>query len=264
MMSKYLQVIWLYIIGLIVILIGVYMLVNNPGPASFVVMLVGLGVAAVGSAHGRKMRQMGQFGIEDLMREGAPQEPVAGGEQEGEPEEQPPAQEGQPVPEQPEAQAIEEGPQEGPVQQEEEAPKRGGIMGIFRRGPSMPKMRPDDIVNIELEDIRSGKLVPTEADVIELVCPKCNAENDEKNFYCYGCGNKLRRKPSKDSKVKEGIPIEPGSIAVVGDQRIAKVVICPKCNAANKQTDKFCFNCGKKLRADRGKKKEEERKRKKA
>ena len=82
---------------------------------------------------------------------------------------------------------------------------------------------------------------------------------DEKNFYCYSCGNKLRRKPSKDSKAKKDIPLEPGSIAVVGDQRVARVVICPKCNAANKQSDKFCFNCGKKLRAERVKAKDKAR-----
>ncbi|MBN2330334.1 MAG: zinc ribbon domain-containing protein [Candidatus Aenigmarchaeota archaeon] len=233
------------------------MLVNSSGPSSFVVMLVGLGVAAIGSAHGRKMREMGQFGIEDLMREGGPRQPFAEGGREGEPEEQPPAPKGQQAPEEEMARTPEMGSQEQAIRQAEEAPGRGGIMSIFRRGPSMSRLKPDDVMNIELQDIRSGKLVPTEADVIELVCPRCNAENDEKNFYCYSCGNKLRRKPSKDSKAKREIPLEPGSIAVVGDQRVAKVVICPKCNAANKQSDKFCFNCGKKLRTERAKRIEE-------
>ncbi len=256
MMSKYLQVVWLYIIGLIIILFGVYMLMNTPGPTSFVVMLVGLGVAAVGSAHGRKMRQMGPYGLEDLMREGGeplgPVEAEAGKDQEKFPEE--------PLPEQGQAKAAPE--QAGEAAPEEKAapegppePKRGGIMSIFRRGPPGERLMPDDVVNIELEDIKSGKLVPTEADVIELVCPRCGAENEEKNFYCYSCGNKLRRKPGPEAKTKKEMKVEPGAIALVGEQRVAKVIVCPKCNAANKESDKFCFNCGKKLRAERVKKK---------
>jgi ribosomal protein L40E len=264
-MSKYLQVIWLYIIGLLVILIGLYLLINNGGPSSFLVMLVGLGIAAVGSAHGRKMKQMGQLDIEQLMKE------RGFGEQEGadadkepaqEQLEQPPLPEGKDVPEQspaaPPAEQSEQAEAEKPPEkveekaaepEEPEVPKGGGLMSIFKRGPDEGELRPDDVMQIELQDIKSGKLAPTEADVIELVCPKCGAENDEKNFYCYTCGNKLRRKP-KDA-LKSKIMVEPGAIAVVGDKRVAKVVVCPKCNAANKETDKFCFNCGKKLRADR-------------
>ncbi len=59
MMSKYLQVVWLYVIGIMIIFVGVYLLMLNSGPGSFIVMLVGLGVAAMGSAHGRKMRISG-------------------------------------------------------------------------------------------------------------------------------------------------------------------------------------------------------------
>jgi len=256
MMSKYLQVVWLYVIGLMVILIGVYLLINNGGPSSFVVMLVGLGVAAIGSAHGRRMRQLGQFGIEDLMREGGPE--VAAGKEPA-PTQSVAIQEqaaSQPVAEQvkevrPEERVVERGE---PIE-----PKRGGILGVFRRGPAERHMGPQEIMQIEMEDIKSGKLAPTEADVIELVCPRCGAENEEKNFYCYSCGNKLRRKPTKEAKIKRPeIAVEPGAIEVVGEKMVAKVVICPRCNAANKEADKFCFNCGKKLRTERGKKGTEE------
>jgi ribosomal protein L40E len=264
MMSKYLQVVWLYVTGLIVILLGVYLLMLESGPSSFIVMLIGLAIAAIGSAHGRKMRQMGTFDIEELMKEGG--EPLPPGtpaveQQATEQMEQQigPEQPPQPAPAQPAEQEEEvPGPIKGvvgPEEQEPAEPKKGGILGIFNKEPGEPDDRHlghDDVMEIELEDIRSGKLVPTEADVIELVCPKCGAENNEKNFYCYSCGMKLRRKPGKDAKVQEPkITVEPGSISLVGEQRVAKVIICPKCNAANKEHDKFCFNCGKKLRSDK-------------
>ncbi len=30
--------------------------------------------------------------------------------------------------------------------------------------------------------------------------------------------------------------------------KVVKVLVCPKCGSENKETDKFCYNCGKKLR----------------
>ena len=270
MMSKYLQVVWLYVTGLVVILLGVYLLILESGPSSFIVMLVGLSIAAIGSAHGRKMRQVGSFDIEDFMKEGG--EPLPPGTQPV--EQQAPEQPAEPVqqmpspapPEQPveQQEAPEQEPLKGvagpePEQQPQpEEPKKGGILGIFTKEPGQAgeHLAPNDVMELELEDIKSGKLVPTEADVIELVCPKCGAENNEKNFFCFSCGMKLRRKPDKDAKVQEpDIRVEPGSISVVGEQRVAKVIVCPKCNAANKESDKFCFNCGKKLRSDKAMKK---------
>ena len=274
MMSKYLQVVWLYVTGLVVILLGVYLLILESGPSSFIVMLVGLSIAAIGSAHGRKMRRMGSFDIEDFMKEGG--EPIPEGtepvEQQQAPE--PPAGEEiqEPVPAPTPAPKQEEeapGPVKGVVGPEEQAePKKGGILGIFNKETGQPMdsdLGRDDVMEIELQDIRDGKLVPTEADVIELVCPKCNAENNEKNFYCYSCGMKLRRKPDKDAKVQEpDISVEPGSISLVGEQRVAKVIVCPKCNAANKEHDKFCFNCGKKLRSDKAMKRASSKRKAKA
>lgn len=245
MVGKYLQVIWLYIIGIVIIMAGVYLMLLNSGPASFIVMLVGLGVAAMGAAHGKKMRMAGEFHMEEFMGErefgGGPMGAKAVG---GSEPEAPPEAEGQET-EQTEAPKAEE----TVVEEEPPMPRRGGIMSIFRRPRGMEEIPVTEIERIEMEDIKSGKLVPTEADVIELVCPKCDAENDEKNFFCFDCGNKLRRKPSKGTKEEPKIAVEPGAIQIVGERRIAKVVVCPKCNAANKQKDTFCYKCGKKLKS---------------
>jgi ribosomal protein L40E len=255
MMANYMQVIWLYVIGIMVIFVGLYMLMLNSGPGSFVVMLVGLAVAAVGAAHGRKMRMMGQLGVEEIMREKGVVE----------------AQEGQEVPEgavaEEEEQAApeeaEEEQQEGQAQPEDQdyvppqepvrlgiGSKIGGLIGRFRAAPEEVELAEEDIFNIEMEDIRKGKIAATRADVIKLVCPKCSAENAEQNYFCYKCGNKLRRRPVKEKKEEAEIAVEPGSISIIDDKRVAKVMICPKCNVANKVGDKFCWNCGKKMKSE--------------
>jgi len=240
MMSKYLQVVWLYVIGIMIIFVGVYLLMLKSGPGSFIVMLVGLGISALGAAHGRKMRVSGELGMEDIMRQ-------KGFDVRNE-------QDNQPVNEEPAA-PEEEQPAEEAASGEE--PREGRKPIFFKRFPSRPASAAADI---EMEDIKSGKLAPTEADVIELVCRSCGAENDEKNFFCFNCGAKLRRKSSSEAKLKEPplIPVEPGSIKMVGDKRVAKVVICPKCNSSNKESDKFCYNCGKKLRTEHARGKKEE------
>jgi DNA-directed RNA polymerase subunit M/transcription elongation factor TFIIS len=253
MMSQYLQVVWMYVIGILIIFIGLYLMMHNSGPSSFMVMLVGLGISAMGAAHGRRMRVMGQYDIEELMRQRglAPKEGEAGQQQgaDGSPGEM---EAGAREPQE-EAGGTEEetGDKEG-----SEAPK-SGVRGLLKRtGIEVGRRKPEDILSeMEMEDIKSGKLMPTEADVIELVCPKCGAENEDKNFFCFSCGNKLRRKPTSEAKLKEPpkISFEPGSIKMVGEKVVAKVVICPRCNTGNREVDKFCHNCGKKLKPEHAK-----------
>jgi predicted amidophosphoribosyltransferase len=104
---------------------------------------------------------------------------------------------------------------------------------------------------IEMEDMKRGKIAAVNADVVQLVCPKCMAENQDKNVFCFKCGNRLRRKAAREGdEEKPQIDVEPGTISVVGDRKVAKVMICPKCNLPNKVGDKYCWNCGKKIRSD--------------
>jgi ribosomal protein L40E len=243
MMAKYMQVVWLYLIGLVIIIIGVVTLVNNPGPTSFVIMLVGLFIAAIGAAHGRKLRMTGQLDIDGMMQEKG---------FEGEDVEKPDpedlkAQEGE-VP------AEEEIPPEDIEEEPREMPSRGGGFGKFLSSFGRPKDEPlsqEEILQLEVQDIKDGKIVPTEADIIEFVCPVCDAANEERNYFCFKCGNRLRRKtPEEDTEGKTHLKVEPGSIEILDEQRVAKVVMCPACNAPNKVRDKFCWSCGKKIKAE--------------
>lgn len=233
-MAKYMQVVWLYLIGLAVILVGVYTLITSPGPMTFIMMLVGLAVAAIGAAHGRKIRMQGQFDMDQTMRD-----------DDLEPE-------GAEKPEQGEAEEKEEAPPAEEPEEPEKAPSGGfrGLIGSFMRRPNEP-LSDEEIVQLEIEDIKEGKIVPTEADVIEFVCPVCSAENEERNYYCFTCGNKLRRKtPEEDDAGKTHLKVEPGSIEIVDEQRVAKVVMCPECNIPNKVRNKFCWSCGKKIKSE--------------
>ena len=239
MMTKYMQVVWMYIIGILIILFGMYMLMTNSDPMSFMVMLMGLAVSAIGSAHGRKMRTMEQFDAAQgtVPEQEQPEKPAA---------EDFVQQESQPQPENNEPQREDFAPRGQPMGE-----KMSGIMGLFKKKePSEPLSR-EEIVHLEMEDIKEGKIVPAEADVIELVCPKCLAENESQNLFCFSCGNRLRRMtPGEEASGQINLKIEPGAIEVIEDNRVAKVVICPKCNVANKVGDKFCWNCGKKMRSD--------------
>ncbi len=241
-MNKYMQVVWLYATGLIIIFIGIFTLISSPGPASFVVMLVGLAIAAIGAAHGRKMRMTGQLdfnGAAESEPGPQPAEPEVTGHDEEEAEWQP-----------------EELPPEGDIPQHPTEPGTGsrfsGLFQSFRKAPAPDEiaLTQEDILQIEMDDIKGGRIVPTEADIIEFVCPKCGAANEERNFFCFTCGNKLRRKTPNEDEGGTHIKLDPGTIEMVENQRVAKIVICPKCNAPNKVGDKFCWSCGKKIKSD--------------
>ncbi len=45
-----------------------------------------------------------------------------------------------------------------------------------------------------------------------------------------------------------------GQATSQGEVKVVKVLICPKCGSENQEQDKFCFNCGKKLRMSGAKK----------
>ncbi len=236
MMTKYMQVVWLYVIGLIIIFVGIYTLMTSPGPTSFIIMLVGLGIAAMGAAHGRRMRMMGQLDIEQIMKEKGfqPEETEKPNTDDFEKEgEKPPGE-----------------AQQRAAAMAEMGTKIRGLMQSFKRRPADEPMSQEEILQLEIDDIKDGKIVPTEADIIEFVCPKCGAENEERNYFCFKCGNRLRKKTPGEDDTGTHLKVEPGTIEIVEDQRVAKVVICPKCNVPNKVGDKFCWRCGKKIRSE--------------
>jgi ribosomal protein L40E len=237
MMSKYMQVVWLYLIGLLIIFVGIFTLVSSPGPTSFIIMLVGLAVAALGAAHGRRMRMMGQLDIDQIMHE------------KGLMEEKPEKPKPEDFPQQEGAGEAPEG--QGQAAAVTMSTRLRELMMSFKRRPPEEPLSQEEIMQLEMSDIKEGKIVPTEADIIEFVCPMCGAANEERNYFCFKCGNRLRRKtPREDETGRTHLKVEPGSIELVENQRVAKVVICPKCNVPNKVGDKFCWRCGKKIKSE--------------
>ncbi|MCK4532136.1 MAG: zinc ribbon domain-containing protein, partial [Candidatus Aenigmarchaeota archaeon] len=50
---------------------------------------------------------------------------------------------------------------------------------------------------------------------------------------------------------KPEIPAEP--LAKPKEARIIKIVVCPNCGTENETKDRFCYNCGKKLKPEKKK-----------
>ncbi len=238
MMSKYMQVVWLYLIGLAIIFVGIFTLISSPGPTSFIIMLVGLGIAAMGAAHGRRMRMMGQLDIEQIMKEKGLQQEADEKPEPGD------------FPREEKAEEGDESPEEGEPAGDEAGGRFGSFMQMFRRRPPEEPLTQEEIMHLEMGDMQEGRIVPTEADIIEFVCPRCGAANEERNYFCFKCGNRLRRKTPGEDDGGTHLKVEPGSIELVENQRVAKVVICPKCNVPNKVGDKFCWSCGKKIKSE--------------
>jgi predicted RNA-binding Zn-ribbon protein involved in translation (DUF1610 family) len=212
MISRYMQVVWLYMIGMVIIFIGVYMIIINSGPTSFIIMLAGLAVATMGAAHGRRMRE--DAGLSELFRPEPRREETQQGEQQ----------------------------QEEPREMPEEEP---GKYDDAREQKQRMAYKP----SVPQAGDGPRSMLPTSADIVELVCPECGMENDEKSFFCWSCGFRLRKKPSAMEKAKP-VKVEPETIEVIGGRKIAKVMVCPKCGASNKESDKYCWSCGKKIKTE--------------
>ncbi|MCK4829330.1 zinc ribbon domain-containing protein, partial [bacterium] len=157
------------------------------------------------------------------------------------------------ITEKPEPEDFQEEQQVPPEEQQKSAvmgTKLRDIIQSFRRRSPEEPLSQEEIMQLEMGDIKEGKIVPTEADIIECICPKCGAANEERNYFCFKCGNRLRRKAPKEDDTGTHLKVEPSTIEIVEDQRVAKIVICPKCNVPNKVGDKFCWSCGKKIKSD--------------
>ncbi len=70
----------------------------------------------------------------------------------------------------------------------------------------------------------------------------------------------VRRVVSKGMKIATTVATKTSTsqagsqAASQGNVKVVKVLICPKCGSENQEQDKFCFNCGKKLRMSGAKK----------
>ncbi|NIO19907.1 MAG: zinc-ribbon domain-containing protein [Candidatus Aenigmarchaeota archaeon] len=171
-LEYFLRSAWLFIIGVAISLVGVYTLVamsQSVGSGSFVIMLVGLFFTGTGSIYGkRKMRGEYYMATEerDIVKKQKPK-PT-------------------PFREPERAEGTEEFLEEA-EQAEEQRVERPEI--------SKPAFETTQKPTVE-EHVKVIKV---------LVCPKCGAENQEMDKFCYNCGKKLRLKgfPEKGKQTKK-------------------------------------------------------------
>jgi len=169
--GRFLKSAWLFIVGVAVALIGIYTLLAVPdvGSGSFIIMLVGLFFTGAGSIYGkRKMR--GEYYMTS-------EEPDTGKKEKPKPISKPA-----------EAGETEEFLEE--VEQAEE--KRTEPPEIETTKPAFETTQKPPVE----EHVKVIKVI---------VCPKCGAENQEMDKFCYNCGKKLRLKgfPEKGKQTKK-------------------------------------------------------------
>jgi len=166
-----LKCMWLFLLGTALALVGVYCLINRPdvGQNSFVIMLMGLMFTAVGSIYGKR-KLAGQAATANYVVD--PQQMLMV----------------RPEP----APAVQSAAQPGSVQQgAAEAAK--------------------PVVQTQASGSQTGQVQVTEAKAAEIrkifVCPKCGAENEMEDKFCYKCGfrftkpkKKAEKAPSKKAK----------------------------------------------------------------
>jgi ribosomal protein L40E len=153
-MGKYLSIIGLFVVGIIIVIAGVYYFITSPANTfeyqlGIILMLVGLLVTGVGAIRGKRtMRSVGYF---------ADYPPEA------------PPRSARPAPAQP--MPAPEAPSQPP------AP---------RPTPSVPATQP---AKAGTKPAKAPEKV-----VKVLVCPKCGSENQVTDMFCFNCGKKLRPK----------------------------------------------------------------------
>lgn len=195
--KRYLLVIWMYIIGVIIVLIGLYTLFTSPGPSTFLIMILGLGIACIGTIRGKRLMASGVLKnipktpvkktkskkIEESIIEEVPEEflreteGIIASETELEEEEKP------------RIVKVLICPKCSTENNEENiyCYKCGKKLKI---GAKVKKHEKKDII------AGGGPPIVRPGDKIVriILCPKCGAENKEIDSYCFKCGAKLRTK----------------------------------------------------------------------
>ncbi len=157
-MGKYLSIIGLFVIGVIIVIFGVYYFLTSAVESfeyqlGIVLMLIGLLVTGVGAIKGKRtMRSVGYFA---QYPPGTPYRPVR------------PA-----------------------TSQEKPDPESSAQPHAPRPTPSAPATQP-----AKASPAKSAKAA--EKVVKVLVCPKCGSENQVTDMFCFNCGKKLRPKSAK-------------------------------------------------------------------
>jgi len=196
-MASRLKAIWIFFVGLIVILVGFFLFffqyLNQQ--YSFILMLGGLLISGLGSIYGRKKLMGAQNSISPGSENNAGSVPVRSDNLsdllKGIDKNYKPKQNfvqasavkqvvTQPVDSQP----TEEETQQFPVQQKPQKPEPE---------PQRPDRQPPSPTSPYYRDFVQK--------VIKVyVCPKCGTENEEKNIFCFKCGKKIRMTSNINTK----------------------------------------------------------------
>ena len=175
---QYFKILEMYIIGIFVVIIGIVILALAPQltAMSFVIMLIGLALSVIGAAQGRKRMLERSYQGSDLL------ENVTGYIPEEHVEETEAKQETKSLKESL-AQKISKISQKVSKPQEQITPQQTQ-QNVFQ-GQSQPETQQVKVIKI-------------------MVCPKCGAENQLMNKYCYNCGNRLKpEEPKKHTKKRK-------------------------------------------------------------
>ncbi len=189
--------IWLFLLGIVVSVIGLYCFVFRPdmGPNSFTVMLIGLFFTGTGSIYGKKKLREGP----PMVSAPAQQKTIFQQPQQTYPGYSPREMPSQPTGMQAQPRAI---PAELEGSPEEE------FLEVAEETVESEIPVPVKPMKVEKPEIPAKPMArPKEAKIIKIVvCPNCGTENETMDKFCYSCGNRL--KPEK-RKVRRPRKITP-------------------------------------------------------
>lgn len=204
--SFVLKSIWIFILGVVVAIIGLYCLVFRPelGSNSFTIMLIGLFFTGAGSIYGKRKLGEGEPAVSTPPQQ-KPWEYPSRPSQPQQPQEVPESYPGYPPREVP-ARRMETPakPKEPPTEQfleiaEESMKPETEIQKTLEPAPSEP-----DVEFGKPEIPAKPMAKPKEARIIKIVvCPNCGTENETKDRFCYNCGKKLKPEKKKVMKPKK-------------------------------------------------------------
>lgn len=187
-----LKSVWLFILGAVLALIGMYTLLTRPdmGSNPFIIMLMGLFFTGTGSIYGKKK-----------LREGEP---------------------------------MVSSPDAGQIPATTQAPQGAGV----QQAGTQPQSPTEEFLE-SAEDA-------TEEEVVRQAPEKSREP-----------AARPGQPPQQTSPAQQpASPAQQPAPAKTGDKaeaKVIKIMVCPKCGAENQPTDKFCYNCGKKLKPDKKK-----------
>jgi len=126
-------------------------------------------------------------------------------------------------------------------------PGGGGLGSFIRSTPQVAAQQPAKELQEASTEVKTNPMTPV------LHNAERRIEDDVKRVVSKG----IRMASTVASKASTATSSQTSSQTQSNQQenvKVIKVLICPKCGSENQEVDKFCFNCGKKLRMSGAKK----------